>query len=339
MDQIIVRMPNWIGDLVMATPILEDLRRQFPTASITAMCRAPLSELLQEDEAIDELFTFHRPGNSFLRREEQRNLVEKLRAGHYEVGIITPRSFSSAWWFWQGRVGRRIGFAGRWRSLLLTDALKFPEKKEPLIDSYKRLLAPLGIERSETAPRLFIREDERAAARELLRQRGYREGQPLVALHPGAAYGAAKSWPLERYRALAKGLAEREGWFVVVLGDDSLRVSAQQLCSGLPKQVIDLVGGTSLRQLAALLEVCTLLVCNDSGPMHMASALGRPLIALFGSTDDRVTGPSGKGSLVINKRVSCAPCLRRVCPIDFRCMLGISVEEVLQKVDDVVERL
>ena len=338
MDQIIVRMPNWIGDLIMATPLLADLRRHFPSASITAMCRAPLSELLQEDESIDELFTFRRPENDFSRRQVRRDLVEKLRAGKYEVGILTPRSFSSAWWFWQGRVKRRIGFQGRFRSLLLTDGLPWPEQKEHLIDTYKHLLEPLGIPHSNTPPRLFIKEEERVAARELLRQRGYRKGQPLIAIHPGAAYGVAKSWPIDRYRELVEKLSKREGWFVLVLGDNSLRSAAQQLCQGLPNRVIDLAGTTSLRELAALLQESSLLVCNDSGPMHMASALGTPLIALFGSTDDLVTGPHGQKSVVINKRVSCAPCLRRVCPIDFRCMLNISVEEVLRKIDHVLEQ-
>src|SRR5271157_5950124 len=115
--KIIVRLPNWIGDMVMATPVLADLRRRFPDAEITAMCVSPISDLLKEDRSIDELFCFSRPLNEFSRRRDLRDIIEKLRAGKYDLGILLTNSFSSAWWFWQGRIGRRLGYSGNWRSL------------------------------------------------------------------------------------------------------------------------------------------------------------------------------------------------------------------------------
>ena len=325
---IIVRMPNWIGDLVMATPVLIDLRRAFPKASITAMCRRPICALLEQEEAIDELFCFAKPANGFLRRE-QRDLIGKLQTGKYDVGILLTNSLSSAWWFWQGNVKRRIGFRGHFRSWLLSDSLAREEEHQ--VESYKRLLHPLGISKSKTAPRLTVSEEEVQASKQLLYQRGYREGKTLIGINPGAAYGSAKCWPMERFRALALELL-KDGVYVVFFGDLSTAQLVKEICQGLPERVMNLAGVTSLRELMCLIRDCDVLVTNDSGPMHIAAALGTPLVALFGSTDDRATGPYGQSAAVLNKRVECSPCFKRTCPIDFRCMKGISVEEVLEKV-------
>jgi heptosyltransferase-2 len=320
---IIVRMPNWIGDLVMATPVLTDLKRAFPKSSITAMCRTPICDLLKEDEAVDELFCF-RKGSDLFRRED-RNIIEKIRAGKFDLGILLTNSFSSAWWFWLGAVKRRIGYSKHFRSLLLTDSLEFQEEHH--VDRYKRLLTPLGIEKSNTAPRIFLQKKEIEEAKTLLIQRGYRGGK-LIGINPGAAYGLAKCWPADRYKALAMRLLLETDATIVFFGDESVKSISQ----GLPERVIDLAGVTSLRELCCLIQLCSVLVTNDSGPMHIGAALGTPLVALFGSTDDRATGPYGQKESVINKRVSCSPCLKRVCPIDFRCMTQISVDEVLAKV-------
>ncbi len=319
-ENIIVRMPNWVGDLVMATPILADLREKFPDASITAMCRMPICDLLKEDASIDELFCFHKKKNTFLRREDRRDIISKLQAGKFDLGILLTNSFSSAWWFWQGKVKRRLGYEGHFRKFLLTDPVK-PHGKMHQVDKYKELLKPLGILPSKTSPRLFVRDEEVKESKELLYQRGYKDGKKLVGISPFAAYGPAKAWPLNRYRKLAEELA-KDDVFVVFFGD----AIEKDLCQGLSENVINLAGVTSLRELACLIQDCDVFVTNDSGPMHIASALKTPVVALFGSTDDTVTGPCTGD--VINKRPSCSPCLRRECPIDFRCMMQISVDEV-----------
>lgn len=319
-ENILVRMPNWVGDLVMATPILADLRKKFPDASITAMCRTPICELLESDPSIDEVFCFHKKKNSFLRREEKRDILSKIQAGKFDLGVLLTNSFSSAWWFWQGGVKRRIGYEGNFRKLLLTDPIEPPNKMHQ-VDKYKELLKPLGILPSKTLPRLFVSNEEIKESKNLLYQRGYKEGKKLVGISPFAAYGTAKEWPLNRYRALAEALV-KDDLYVVFFGDKLKK----DLCLGLPENVINLAGMTSLRELACLIKGCDVFVTNDSGPMHIASALKTPLVALFGSTDDTVTGPCSGD--VINKRPSCSPCLKRECPIDFRCMMQITVEEV-----------
>ncbi len=330
-QNILVRMPNWVGDLVMATPVLADLRAKYPNASITAMCKAPVCELLKEDESIDELFCFTKPQNGFLRRQMKRSIINKMIQGKYDLGLLLTNSFSSAWWFWQGRVPKRIGFLRPMRRWLLTDPVIFPEKKEHQVVTYKRLLEPLGIPISSTKPRLYVSDKEVAEAKELLHQRGYRLGQTLIGMNPGAAYGSAKCWPPERFRELALRLVSQKETVVVFFGDASTETLIKQICQGLPESVMNLAGVTSLRELACIIKSCDLLVTNDSGPMHIGAAFNIPLIAFFGSTDLEKTGPYGQSEAVIHKQVSCSPCFKRVCPIDFRCMREIEVDEVFAR--------
>jgi heptosyltransferase-2 len=331
-QNILVRMPNWIGDLVMATPVLTDLRNAFPKANITAMCRRPLCDLLEQDEAIDELFCFARPSNDFSRREEMRDIIAKIKVGHYDTGILLTNSFSSAWWFWQGRVKRRIGYSAHFRGFLLNDSISFSKEKEHQVITYKKLLSPLGVPLSETAPRLYLTEKEIEEAKTLLTQRGYIEGKKLIGINPGAAYGSAKCWPPERFKALAMRLLLETDAYVVFFGDNTTAALVKEIAQGLPEKVIDLAGVTSLRELASIIKECTVLVTNDSGPMHIGAALNVALVALFGSTDEELTGPYTQMQNVIRKRVECSPCFKRTCPIDFRCMKGIGVDEVVERV-------
>ena len=332
LKKIVVRMPNWVGDLVMATPVLADLKCRFPEAEITAMCKSHLADLLKHDAAVDEIFAFSQPGYGFLRRVGDADLIGKLRTGQYDLGVLLTNSFSSAWYFFQGRVARRLGYRTRFRSLLLSDGVSWPTKKMHQVDFYKHLLGSLGIERSQTAPRLYLTEEEVRIAKELLYQRGYWDGAPLIGINPGAAYGSAKCWPPERFRALAQQLLDKDPEaFILFFGDGKTESLVKEIVQDLPSRVIDLAGATNLRELICLIKVCDVLVTNDSGPMHIGAALGTPLVALFGSTDDALTGPFGQSEAVIRKQVSCAPCFERVCPIDFRCMRGITVEEVARK--------
>jgi heptosyltransferase-2 len=329
---ILVRMPNWIGDLVMATPVLTDLRIAFPKASITAMCRKPICDLLKHDEAIDELFCFTKPSNDFLRRDDLRDIIAKISAGKYDLGVLLANSFSSAWWFWQGKVKRRIGYSAHLRRFLLTDPIPYGRKHEHQVLSYKKILLPLGIPISKTAPRLYVAAKEVEESKELLYQRGYVKGKKLIGINPGAAYGSAKCWPPERFRSLAQRILEKADAYVVFFGDATTAGLVKEISRGLSEKVIDLAGVTSLRELACIIKDCDVLVTNDSGPMHIGAAFGVPLVALFGSTDDELTGPYGQKENVIHKRVQCSPCFKRVCPIDFPCMKEIGVDEVLERV-------
>lgn len=326
-------MPNWVGDLVMATPVLEDLRKAFPKSEITALCQFPGCSLLEKDKNIDELFCFHKRRFGFQRRRESRNVIEKIRKGKYDLGILLTNSFSSAWLFYQGDIHNRIGYKRGLRSFLLTHGILSSKKSMHQEIQYKKLLEPLGIKSSDTSPKLYVTKEEQNEMKDLLQQRGWDTKTKLIGLCPGAAYGSAKCWPIDRFSLLAEKFV-KEGYTVVFFGDGALFSAIKTLCTKLPKEVLNLTGSTSLRQFMSALCFCSLVVVNDSGPMHMASALQVPLVALFGSTDHKKTGPHH--GHVIHKDVECSPCFQRECPIDFRCMKNISVEEVFQKAKEIL---
>jgi heptosyltransferase-2 len=333
---IIVRMPNWIGDLVMATPILSDLRKRYPNAHITAMCRSPICELLKADPEIDELFCFSK-ASGFGRRAERRNIIEKLRKGSYDLGILLTHSFSSAWWFWLGKVQNRLGYECNGRKLLLTHSLAFPQniQNQHLVVTYKMLLEPLGIPISDTPPRLYLTQKEIHDSRVLLRQQGIPDGALIVGINPGATYGSAKCWLPERFREVTERLLREKDVYIVYFGDQATASIVKEICSGLPSRVVNLAGATSLRELASIISHCDVILTNDSGPMHIADAVGTPIVALFGSTSEVVTGPYRSGTL-IHKHVECSPCYQRTCPIDFRCMKRIEADEVFDALNKIL---
>lgn len=329
---IIIRMPNWIGDFIMATPILSDVRRAFPKASITAMCRIGVCQLLEMDPDINEIFCFSKT-SGFNRRDSHRDLIEKIRQGKYDLGILLTNSFSSSWWFYRGHVSYRIGYRDNFRSFLLTHPIHPPSqlRKQHLVKTYKMLLSVLGIPVSKTAPRLYLADQEIRAAQELLKQQGMQEGDILIGINPAATYGSAKCWLPERFVEVAHKLLQNEKTHLVFFGDQESVPLIKSICRTLSARAINLAGLTSLRELASLISLCRVFLSNDSGPMHIADALGVPVVALFGSTNEIVTGPFSQGR-VIHKHVTCSPCYKRTCPIDFRCMKAIEVEEVYQQV-------
>lgn len=332
-QRIVVRMPNWLGDLVMATPILTDLRHHWPEAKITVMCQGILGTVIQEDPHINALLNFKR-SKGWLSNRTDQEIVKPLKTGDFDLGILMTNSLSSAYWFWRGGVQNRIGYATHGRSWLLHHSIPFPEqrKSQHLVLTYKMLLEPLGIPVSQTPPRLYVTVEEQKTAKEKLAIHGIQSSDLLIGINPGAAYGSAKCWPPNRFTQLAHSLLNSRHLKMIFFGDKAGAPLVQEICKTLPSdRVIDLAGKTTLRELIAYIQNCHLFLTNDSGPMHVASALGIPLIALFGSTSDVTTGPYN-GGRVIHKHVPCSPCYRRECPIDFRCMTRIEVQEVYEEI-------
>ncbi len=329
-NNIIIRMPNWLGDLVMATPVLEDLRRRFPNAKITAMCVEHLANLLEHNPHIDRIFSFSRP-SGWLHHAHHIQVIEPLRCENYDLGILLTNSLSSAWWFWRGHIERRLGYVGHWRRGLLTKALAYPQNiaTQHLVITYKQLLKPLGMTISDTMPALYFSDEESSEVETLLRNHGVGEGDTIIGINPGAAFGSAKCWLPDRFKDLTQRLALDSTQKIVYFGDHAGTELVNDICHNMPDNVINLAGKTSIRELCALIRRCNILITNDSGPMHVAAAVGTAPLALFGSTSDVKTGPYKLGR-VIHKRVECSPCYKRVCPIDFRCMKRIEVDEVYE---------
>ncbi len=337
-QHILVRMPNWLGDLVMATPILTDLRHHWPAAKITAMCQGSLGAVIQEDPHVDEVFSFQRSKGKF-STQTYRDMIHFLKAGKFDLGILLTNSFSSAYWFWKGDVYHRIGYATHWRSCLLNYAIPLsPDYQyQHLVLTYKTLLTPLGIPLSQTSPRLYLTSKERQLAKNRLVHLGVQTSDVLIGIHPGAAYGSAKCWLPERFQELCQQLLDHVNIKIIFFGDLSGVPLAQKICASLPShRLINFTGKTTLRELIAFIQNCKIFLTNDSGPMHIASALEVPLIALFGSTSEITTGPY-RGGHVIHKHVACSPCYRRECPIDFRCMTSIEVTEVYEEIKKMIQ--
>ncbi len=342
---IIIRMPTWLGDLVMAIPVLEDVRKKWPEATITAMCQSNVAPLLKCDPNIDKILTFEKP-KGWIRRWHHFDIISTLRYGKYDLGILLTSTFSSYWWFWQGKVANRIGFKGTYSSglafanWLLNKGIALPKNKESQhqIQTYKALLEPLGIPVSTARPHLYLEESERAVARQRLISEGFDpDTQTIIGINPGAAYGSAKCWLPDRFRAVIEKLLKDPHVAIICFGDNKGASLLNEICKGLGPRVVNYAGKTSIRELMALLCECAVVLTNDSGPMHIAAALDVPLVALFGSTNDIKTGPSPNG-VVINKHVECSPCYKRVCPIDFRCMTRIEVEEVYQAIINTIKK-
>jgi len=336
---ILVRMPNWLGDLVMATPILKDLRGAFPDASITAMCQSKVCALIKHDPNINEIFCFQKP-SGWIHRRQHLDIIEPLRQGGYDLGVLLTNSFSSAWWLWRGNVKNRIGFKDHMRNYLLNKAVDYPENKQTqhLVYTYKALLEPLGIKRTDSTPHLYLSDSEIEAAKELLRKYNIEPGKhKIIGINPGAAYGSAKCWLPERFEAVARKLIDNPDHRVIFFGDPSGAKLVDSICRQLPEQVVNLAAKTSIRELMALIKLCSVFLTNDSGPMHIAAALKTPLVALFGSTSDVKTGPFEHGK-VIHKHVECSPCYKRVCPIDHRCMTRIEEDEVYKELMNTLEK-
>lgn len=338
-SNIIVRMPNWLGDIVMASPVLSDLREHYPNARITAMCQAPLAQVLEKDPNIDELFAFRRP-SGWIHHVYHGEVIGALRKGQYDLGILLTNSLSSAWNFWRGGVQNRLGYVGHWRRYLLDKAVEWPVNRETqhLVKTYKQLLGPLGIPLSESRPRLYVADDELAAARQLLRSHGVTEQHIVIGVNPAAAFGTAKCWLPSRFRHVTQQLLQNPLVRVVYIGDHKGKDLISKICVGLPDRVVNLAGKTNLRQLMAVIQSCSIFLSNDSGPMHIAAAVGTPLVALFGSTNEVTTGPYKHGT-VIHKHVECSPCYKRECPIDFRCMTRIETQEVYDELQRLIQQV
>lgn len=338
--KILVRMPNWIGDLVMGIPVLKDLKEKFPQAELTAMCRASFVDLLKNNSYIDEIFSFKHAKGVFFRREEERNVIRKLHTGNYDLGILLTNSLSSAWTFWQGNVKFRIGYKGDFRASLLTHPMAFPEEREKqhLVVTYKKLLEPLEIEISKTSPQLFLSEEDIKEAYSILARHGVEKEHQIIGINPGAAYGSAKCWLPERFQEVTQKMLDMDSNIrVVFFGDQNGAPLIKTICQNLSSRVLNLAGQTQLRQLMGLIKICDVFLTNDSGPMHIADALGTPLLALFGSTNPIATGPFTQKNF-LRKEVKCSPCYKRVCPIDFRCMKGIHTEEVYEKLKELLSQ-
>lgn len=333
--RIVVRATNWFGDVAMTAPALKALRARLPEARIEVIAKPGIDALLRQTPFVDEVITYDRKGQHKGLGGFWRFARGVLRPRGYDLALLLQNAFEAALLVWTAGIPRRVGYPTDARRMLLTHTT--PDRSAGLHQGYRylQLLAAFGLgEPVDTeAPLdadLQLELDTPALTHALLPPDPDRR---LIAINPGAAFGPAKRWAPERFGALCQRLIERHDYRVVLLGAPGERPLAEQAvaASGLADhpQLSDLVGQTSVPQLLAMLGRADCVLANDSGPMHLAAALGAPLVALFGSTCDVATGPLSPRATVIHHRLACSPCFERECPLGhLDCFGAISVDEV-----------
>ena len=330
--KILVRATNWIGDCVMSLPALEALRARFPEAEIALVAKPWVAELYLHHPAVNRLIVYDSQNEHRGARGLQK-LVQRLRDERFDAAILFQNAFHAAWMAWRAHIPQRIGYGVQGRSALLTDAVPVPP---PALyghqsNYYLQLLFRAGIiDRVVPVERahLSIQHSEKLWAGKQLKALGLGGPRFLIGVNPGASFGPAKRWLLDRYADLADRLIGALHGDVLIFGSEGERPLAENIAHMMKHTPTIVAGETSLRQLMALLAQCRLVITNDSGPMHLAAALGLPVVAIFGSTDEHATGPLSPRARVVKQPVECSPCGLRECPIDLRCMKAVTVEEV-----------
>ena len=333
---ILVRATNWVGDAVMSVPALQALREQFPTARISILARPWVASLYSREPFCDELIPYEAP-RGWRGTGVKWSAASDLRQRGFDCAILFQNAFEAAALAALARIPIRIGYSRDIRAWLLTHPIPIPKpgetpphqrfyylemlKRAGLIESYP-LDQPIRLTGADAAAQ---------AGHSLLRRAGFPGS--VIGVCPGAAYGGAKRWLPERFAQAGVQLARERGASVVIFGSKDEAPIGEAVRSlietaGLP--CLDFTGKTSLQEFINLAAACDLFLTNDSGPMHIASALGIPTVAIFGATDQRATGPTGPHSTVVRVAVECSPCLLRECPIDHRCMTGVSAARVAE---------
>jgi heptosyltransferase-2 len=333
--KILVRVPNWIGDAVMAIPALEAIRRARATDEISILARPAVADLLSGQPFADRtiVYDFRGSHRGWIGRAK---LSGELRREKFDTAVLLQNAFEAAWIAWRAGIRERIGYARDGRSLLLTKAIAVPAEGEiPKHEShyYLELLRRAGwMDRvAPIAPiRIKVSNEARSRAEETLRKAAAGPAGWRCAIAPGASYGAAKCWPPDRFALLADRLISECGADVIFFGSPGENEIAGRIRSCMKSPAISLVGETSMRELAALFSSCHLFIGNDSGAMHVAAAVGLPVIGIFGSTDPEGTAPVTDHFTLIRERASCSPCFLRRCPVDHRCMTRIAVDPVFE---------
>ena len=343
MERVALFLPNWIGDVVMATPAIRAVREAWPAAELVAVCKPYVADVLAGSPWFRETVLFDKNG----RRERRLWAVaRKLRRTPIGGAILFPNSFRTALLAKLGRCRRVVGFTRYGRSLLLDRRLKAVTDARgrfvpsPMMDDYNRLAVALGTADPGYKMALFTTLQDETAASAVWEKFDLAKYPRVVGLNPGAAFGAAKHWPVEHFAALARTLAGRRGCGVLVLCGPSERDIARGIADDSHSPHVFALSDTplSLGLTKAVVRRLDLLVTTDSGPRHFAAAFGRPVVSLFGPTHIAWTQTYFDRETHLQKKVPCGPCQQRVCPLDHRCMRDLSPEEVFAAADRLLSR-
>ncbi|MGC1483841.1 MAG: lipopolysaccharide heptosyltransferase II [Candidatus Acidiferrum sp.] len=322
--KILIRATNWVGDAIMALPALRAVRSRFSQAEITILARPYVAAIYKNQQVCDNMMIV----------DDKSDIVSELRSRKFDAALLLQNAFQAAWFVWRAGIPERIGYARDGRRLLLTKAVPVPRAGEiPVHEQYYYLELLRRAGWLDTLPdesfiKLNVPQEDSQRAREFLLSAGAHPNGVWIAIGAGASYGSAKCWPPDRFAELANHLQTHADVDVILFGTVAESAVSSAIAAGMRRPPIDLTGKTSIADLPALLSHCHLFIGNDSGAMHVAAAVGLPVVAIFGPTDPFGTAPVTPRCTIVQEKPYCSPCFLRRCPTDHRCMTRITPNAV-----------
>lgn len=334
-NNILVRATNWVGDAVMTLPALEAVRENFPAARITVLARPWVAPVFENHPAVNNILIYNRHDSIKKNISEFFNMASLIKKKRYDLAVLFQNAFEAALLAFMGGVKHRLGFDSDGRGFLLNHGIKRGREifEVHQVEYYLSILKAAGLKAESRNPVLHLSEKDLAKAGKLLESEGIAINDFILGISPGAIFGNAKRWPLERFAKISDWASDRWGAKVIILGSKKEKEIGIKMAGIMKNRAAGFCGNTSLGEAMGLISKCSFFVTNDSGLMHVAAALGVPTLAIFGSTDHVATGPRGSRTKIIKHDIECSPCLKPECPTDFKCMLSIEPEEVWEEME------
>jgi len=331
--KILIRATNWVGDAIIALPALRAVRERFAGAEISIVARPYVADIYRDQGICDQLIPYDLLGGHAGISGRER-LAAELRAHYFDIALLLQNAFDAAWLAWRAKIPQRIGYARDGRSLFLTKAVPVPKPGEiPKHERYYYLELVRRAGWLEALPevssiKLRVSEDERRKAEQAFANFGVRKNTLRIAIGAGASYGSAKCWQPQGFAELANRLLVQSDADIILFGTPAESAVSNAISAGMRHPPIDLTGKTTIANLPALLKQCHLFIGNDSGAMHVAAAVGLPVVAIFGPTDPCGTAPVTPLCTIVQEKPYCSPCFLRRCPTDHRCMTAVTPDMV-----------
>jgi heptosyltransferase II len=347
-NSIVLWMPNWIGDVVLTLPVLQSLRRAYPTARITAVVKSPSDELLLGHPAITTVIRL--PSGSNFGNWARIKFARSLKKYQFDVGIVFPNSFGSAFLLCLTGAKNRLGYDTDGRNILLTHPIpttKHLKKNQYRVEYFFKIFSPLKMDVPDTVFSSVVKQEGDILIREALLNVGLDEDEEFITLHPGTSK-VERSWHAERFGILCQKIYKEDGKKIVLLGTPSEKKLLNRIKSYCPSDKIKIIPEVNLRVLAGVLKKSRLFIGNDSGMMHLASMVGTPIVAIFGPGNVGTTGPymEPQNYEILTENYSCSPCSQRFfkeckpSPHDKPyCLEDITVKNVYDAIQRLFKRI
>ncbi|MFH1406871.1 MAG: lipopolysaccharide heptosyltransferase II [Candidatus Omnitrophota bacterium] len=330
--KILIVNVNWLGDVLFSTPLIRAIRHKNPDAHIACMVIPRCYQILEGNPHLDELIIYDEEGahKGVLGKLKFASVLRRIK---FDEAIILHRSLTRAFLVALAKVPKRVGYYTKKRGFLLTDKPMAPEGQIHRMDLFCELGQKLGVEVKDRYPEFYITDPDRQYVEKILKEAGIEPKRKMAVLNPGGNWNP-KRWPKEQFAKLANALVDKYGFDVVISGSGKDIPLGEEIKKLSGVKVFIACGRTNLKQLGALMEAANIVISNDSGPLHIAAAMGATTVALFGPTSPKITGPRAKSNVyILQKEVGCRiPCYSLMCRNN-RCMKAITVEDVCKCIE------